>query len=80
MLQIVVYNPTHKRLRSLIAHWLRPNGRTFCGRDPRRSVGWERHDGSTYRMCGRCMRSARSAAQKGSDGSVLVAQRVAPSS
>ena len=64
--QIVVYNPSHKRIRNPIAHWLRSDGKTFCGHDLKRSVGWEPHDGSPYRICGRCMRSARGAAEKGS--------------
>ena len=63
--QIVVYNPSHKRNRNPIAHWLWPDSRTFCGRDLKRSVGWEPCDGPPHRMCGRCERSARSAAQKG---------------
>jgi len=69
--QIVVYNPSHRGIRKPIAHWLRPDGKTFCGRDPKRSVGWEPHDGSPCRMCGRCMRSARGATQKISGRSTL---------
>ena len=68
--QTVVYNPSHRGIRKLFAHWLRPDGKTFCGRDPKRSVGWEPfYDASPYRMCGRCMRSARGATQKISGGS-----------
>ena len=65
MLQRVVYNPSHRGIRRQIAHWLRPDGKTFCGRNVKRSVGWEPYDDSSYRMCGRCMRSAAGAAQKG---------------
>ena len=71
MPQIVVYNPSHKRKRDKIAHWLRPDGRTFCGRNPKRSVGWEPHDGSPSRMCGRCMGSACGVVQEGSGESTL---------
>jgi hypothetical protein len=38
--QIVVYSLSHRGIREAIAHWLRPDGKTFCGRDPKRSVGW----------------------------------------
>jgi len=62
--QLVVYNPSHKRSEDKIAHWLGPDGTTFCGRNPKRSIGWEPHDGSPYRMCGRCMRSACGMTQK----------------
>ena len=41
--QIVVYNPKHKPVRNLIAHWLSPDGTTFCGRNPKRSVGLRLH-------------------------------------
>ncbi len=68
MRQIVVYNPSHRGNRNRIAHWLRPDGKTFCGRHTKRSVGWAPHDGSPCRMCGRCMRSARGATQKISGG------------
>ena len=67
--QIVVYNPSHKRIRNPIAHWLRSDGRTLCGRNLKRSVGWEPHDGSPYRMCGRCMWSAGGATKEISGGS-----------
>jgi len=56
--QIVVYNPSHRGSRKPIAHWLRSDGKTFCGRNTKRSVGWEPNDGFPYHMCGRCMRSA----------------------
>jgi hypothetical protein len=58
MPQMVVYRPSPKRSRDTIAHWLGPDEKTFCGRDLKRTVGWERHDGSPFHMCGRCMRSA----------------------
>ena len=63
MPQIVVYNPTGKHRRDTIGHWLRPDGTTFCGHDLNRTIDWEPHDGSPYRMCGRCVRLA--AAQEG---------------
>ena len=69
MPQIVVYNPSHKRNRDKIAHWLRPDGKTFYGRNPKRSVGWEPHDGSPSGICGRCMLSARGMTRKGRGGS-----------
>jgi hypothetical protein len=63
--QTVVYNPSHRGIREPIAHWLRPDGKTFCGHHPERTVGWEPYyDASPYRMCGTCMRSARGATQK----------------
>ena len=62
--QIVVYNPSHRGVRKSFAHWLRRDGKTFCGRDPKRSVGWEPHDGSPSRICGRCMRSASGMTRK----------------
>jgi len=69
MPQIVVYKPSFKRSRDMIAHWLSPDGTTFCGRDPKRNIGWEPYDGSPYRLCGRCMRSARGVAPKSKGGS-----------
>jgi len=67
--QLVVYKPSQRGIRSPIAHWLRDDGRTFCGRNIKRSVGWEPYDGSPYRMCGRCTRSARGTVQGGRDKS-----------
>ena len=67
MQQIVVYNPTGKHGRDTIAHWLGPDDTMFCGRDLKRTAGWESHDSCPYRMCGRCMRSA--AVQEGRGGS-----------
>ena len=64
MPQMVVYNPTGKRRRNTIAHWLSPDGTTFCGHDIKRNVGWQPHDGSPYRMCGTCKLSARAAKKK----------------
>jgi len=67
MPQIVVYYPIGKHRWDTIGHWLGPDDTTFCGRDIKHTVGWEPHDGSPYRMGGRCMRSA--AVQEGRGGS-----------
>jgi len=58
MPQLVVYKPSPKGRQDTIAHWLGPDDTTFCGHDLKHTLGWEPHDGSPYRMCGRCMRSA----------------------
>ena len=60
MPQTFVYTRNWKRNQEPVAHWLRSDGKTFCGRNLRASIDWEQYHGSQFRMCGKCMRWARS--------------------
>jgi len=54
----MVINRIRKRGRT-VAHWLRSDGKTFCGYDVKHNIGWEPYQGSRYPICSKCARLAQ---------------------